>query len=365
MALKALPLVCTHYKTACGAKGGSRVTVVYADSVFLLNGAMDYVLLLVTARLAGIPLKRRRYLLAAALGAVYAVAVFLPGMGFLSAFASKLAVGVLLALIAFGGEEKLLRLVLLLFAVSCAMAGCVLALGLLAGSRVPVSNGIFYTDVDARVLLVAVAAAYLVLTVVFRAAARHGLGGALVPVKVCVGGRTVQLTALYDSGNGLRDPAGGGAVLVTAPGSLDSVLPRSVGKLLTPELLRFPADLLEPLRAAAPALRPRLLPYRAVGVAGGLLLTIRADWVEVRVRLYDGAPVALSPTALGTGYAALWGGEVKRGGNHDRFEERTAAAADVVGTAAGGGRPLHRRQRYASAAADKGTGSRAAGPAGR
>ena len=113
------------------------MTVVYADSVFLLNGAMDYVLLLVTARLAGIPLKRRRYLLAAALGAVYAVAVFLPGMGFLSAFASKLAVGVLLALIAFGGEEKLLRLVLMLFAVpapwraACWRWGCWRA----AGSR--------------------------------------------------------------------------------------------------------------------------------------------------------------------------------------------------------------------------------------
>ena len=55
MALKALPLVCTHYNTACGAKGGSRVTVVYADSVFLLNGAMDYVLLLVTAALLEFP----------------------------------------------------------------------------------------------------------------------------------------------------------------------------------------------------------------------------------------------------------------------------------------------------------------------
>ena len=81
------------------------MTVVYADSVFLLNGAMDYVLLLVTARLAGIPLKRRRYLLAAALGAVYAVAVFLPGMGFLSAFASKLAVGVLLASLSAGRKS--------------------------------------------------------------------------------------------------------------------------------------------------------------------------------------------------------------------------------------------------------------------
>lgn len=41
------------------------MTVVYVDSVFVLNAAMDYLLLLLTARLAGVPLRRRRYLLAA------------------------------------------------------------------------------------------------------------------------------------------------------------------------------------------------------------------------------------------------------------------------------------------------------------
>ena len=340
------------------------MTVVYVDSVFLLNGAMDYVLFLMTARLAGIPLKRGRYVLAAFLGAVYAVSVFLPGLNFLSAFPAKLAVGVLLALVAFGGEEKLLRLLLLLFTVACAMAGCVLALGLLAGSRVPVSNGIFYTDVDAKVLLIAAAAAYLVLTIVFRAAARHGVGGELLPVTVCIGGRLVRLTALHDSGNSLRDPTGG-AVLVAAPNSLNSVLPGSAGKLLTTDLLRYPADLLEPLRAAAPALRPRLLPYRAVGVPGGLLLTIRSDWVDVSGRRYEGTSVALSPTALGTGYMALWGGEVEKGGNHERFARQAAAAADMAGAAAVGGSPLHRRQRHTTASADERTGSRAVGPDGR
>ena len=341
------------------------MTVVYADSVFLLNGAMDYVLFLVTARLAGIPLKRRRYALAALLGAFYAVSVFLPGVNFLSAFPAKLAVGVLLALVAFGGEEKLLRLVLLLFAVSCAMAGCVLALGLLAGSRVPVSNGIFYTDVDAKILLIATTVAYLVLTVVFRAAARHGVGGGLLSMTVCVGGKAVKLTALHDSGNSLRDPAGGGAVLVVAPGVLNSVLPGSIGKLLTPELLRYPADLLEPLREAGPALRPRLLPYRAVGVPGGLLLTIRADWVEVGGRRYEDAPVALSPTTLGTGYAALWGGGIKKGGDHEGIKRKAAAASGVAGAASGGGRPLHRRQRYTAASVGERTGGGAAGPDGR
>ena len=61
------------------------MTVVYVDSVFVLNAAADYLLLASTASLAGIPLRRVRYVLAGLLGGGYAVAVFLPGMGFLQA----------------------------------------------------------------------------------------------------------------------------------------------------------------------------------------------------------------------------------------------------------------------------------------
>lgn len=290
------------------------MTVVYIDSVFFLNAAMDYLLCLVTARLAGIPLRRWRYALAALAGGAYAAASFLPGCGFLSAGPVKLAAGVLMALIAFGGEERLARLTLLLMGLSCAMAGCVLALGLLAGSAVPSVNGIFYTDVDMKVLVIAAAAAEVVLTVVFRASARHGMRGELLPVRLSVGGRTGELTALWDSGNTLREPGSGQPVLVTAPGALDALLPREARRLLTPEALRQPASLVEPLVRAAPGLRPRLLPYRAVGTGGGLLLMIRTDWVEIQGTRCPDAPAALSPTALGTGYAALWGGEAERGG---------------------------------------------------
>ena len=198
--------------------------MVYVDSVFVLNALMDYLLVLSAAHLAGIPLRRGRYLLAGLLGGAYAVAVFLPGLGFLAATPVKLAAGVLLALTAYGGEEKLLRLTLLLFAVSCALAGCVLALGLLAGGGVPVVNGVFYTDVDARVLLIASAAAYLVLTVVFRAAAGKGIRGQLVPARVCLGGRETAFIAFCDTGNSLRDPVSGQPVLVVSPGRLDGVL---------------------------------------------------------------------------------------------------------------------------------------------
>lgn len=345
-------------------KGGGAVTVVYVDSVFVLNTVMDYLLLLVTGRMAGVPLRRGRYILAALAGGAYAVAVFLPGLGFLAAPPVKLAAGVLLTMAAFGGEERFFRLALLFFLVSSAMAGCVLGLGLLAGSRVPVVNGVFYTDVDAKVLLIAAAAAYLVLAVVFRTSAHHAAAGNLLPVRVGLNGRAAALTALWDTGSALREPGGGEAVLVTAPGTLDGLLPPEVRRLVTAEALRSPADLLEPLRRAAPELRPRLLPYRAVG-AGGLLLAVRLDWAEIGGRRYPGLTAALSPTALGDGYAALWGGEIKEGGDHGDAAKKTfhsAGAAAAVGAAAGGGDPLHRRQRHPAAAPEPGAGGGAGGP---
>ena len=51
------------------------MTVVYLDSVFLFNALLDYLLFLSTARLAGIPLRRRRYLLCGVLGGLYAVTI--------------------------------------------------------------------------------------------------------------------------------------------------------------------------------------------------------------------------------------------------------------------------------------------------
>ncbi len=70
-----------------------------------------------------------------------------------------------------------------------------------------------------------------------------------------------------------------------------------------------PAELLEPMMRAAPELRFRLIPYHAVGVAGGLLLAVRSDWTEVAGSGMPDCRLPFPPhRALGTGYSALWGG---------------------------------------------------------
>lgn len=291
---------------ACEKEGGA--TAVYLDGVFLLNGIADYLVLLLTARLAGIPLRRRRYFAAALLGAIYGTVIFLPGGGILAALPAKLAAGFLLALIAFGWERKLLRLVLLMWTVACGLAGCVLAL---AGGSLAVSG----ENSEGRFWVLALsAAAFWALTVVFRSAAGRGVKGILLPVRVCLCGRIVELTALWDSGNGLQ--VGGEPVLVTAPEVLRPLFSPNLCSVLTEEALQHPVETVEHLANTEPMLFPRLLPFCAVGVPKGMLTVVRTDWIEICGVRRERAYAALSPTPLGTGYTALWGGPVRKGGRH-------------------------------------------------
>ena len=316
------------------------MTVVYLDSVFLFNALLDYLLFLSTARLAGIPLRRRRYLLSGVLGGLYAAAVFLPGGGFLTETLVKAGVGLLLALIAFGRETHFLRLTLLTVAIACALAGTVLALGLLAGQHIPNARGIFYTNVNGKTLLLSASGVYLLLTVIFRTAAAHGIRGECLPVTVCLLGQTVALTALLDTGNSLRDTAG------------EPVLAAVIQH-------RSSAEALPILRQRFPKLRPQLLPVRTAA-GGGLLVSVSSDWTEIGGVRYPNLRIALTDTELGGGYTALWGGEGRR-----KHERMAAAAAVPSGIVPGAGAALYRRQRYASTAAEPGARDGAAEPIGR
>ncbi len=81
-------------------EGRDTVTVVYIDSVFVLNALMDYLLLLSAGRLAGVPCGAAGMCWERFWEADTQRRLFLPGMEFLSG-CRKAAAGVLLALTAF------------------------------------------------------------------------------------------------------------------------------------------------------------------------------------------------------------------------------------------------------------------------
>lgn len=232
--------------------------------------------------------------LAAALGALYAAAGFLPGWGFLTHFGCKLAVGVALALIAFGSARRLLRVTLVFFGVGAVFGGGALALQYLTGAP---------AVLDLKTTLLCAAACYAGVTLLFRGGVRHG-GGELRTAELTMDGRTCRLTTLVDTGNTLSDPVTGKAVMVAEGARLGELFS---GDCPGPAELADPVNALWRRREAGG--RWRLLPYRAVGVDRALLLAVRVDRATVGGEDYGSILVALSPTPVsdGGGYSALIG----------------------------------------------------------
>ena len=126
-------------------------------------------------------------------------------------------------------------------------------------------------------------------------------GREYVPVELTYGGKTVSIVALRDSGNTLRDPISGEQVLVVS----GEVAEKLTG--LTQDQLRAPLKTL--MCRPVPGLR--LIPYRAVGQAGDMLLAMRFDRVKIGNRPQS-AVVAFAAEGLGRGdvYQALTGGVI-------------------------------------------------------
>ena len=298
---------------------------IYIDRVFLLNMAVDYLLLLASARLAGTPLRRLRFLLCGAAGGLYAAAVFLPGLTWLVHPGWKAAAGIAMAWAAFGRERHMLKLIGLFFLLSGALAGVILAAGFCVGAPELLWGKIYRAEIDWQVLLGCNTALSAALHLLFRQGARHG-GGELMKVRVAICGKETSFTALHDTGNTLRNPVDGRPVLVMEQTAVMDLLPETDAAILREQT--SPEMAMAKLYAAGSRLHFTLLPFRSVGTESGLLLAVRSDYITLHRRKIPRTLIALSagPLSDGGGYCALWGG-TERGREH---EENSAADPDLA-----------------------------------
>lgn len=251
---------------------------VYLDIVMLLNFLVDFLLLLGTNRLCGYPSKPGRALLAAILGGIYGGVCLLPGFSFLSNTLWRVVSLGCMALTAFGFSVSALRRGLVFVLLCMALGGVALGFG-----------GAGFWTLTASALCVCLLCAF-------------GLRGRirenrLVPVELIHEGKRICLTALWDTGNTLRDPITGRPVLVVGA----DVAGQLTG--LSRQQLQKPAESVD----AIPGLR--LIPYRAVGRENGLLLALKVS--QVRIGPWQGSGlVAFAPEGLSSDgtYQALTGG---------------------------------------------------------
>ena len=253
--------------------------VVYLDLVVLLNFLVDGLLLVGANRLTGHPPGWKRCALAAAMGGIYAGVCMLPGGSFLGNPLWRMVCLSAMAMIAYGWNLGALRRGAIFVLLSMALGGMALGVG----------NGNFGSLV--------LAAAGVALLCTMGICSPVGMEK-YQNVELYWHGEKIKLTALVDTGNTLRDPITGGSVLVVG---------MDVGSRLgiSREMICDPITGLTKQKLPS----ARLIPYRAVGKPGGMLLLLRFDRVLLGGKEIS-PMVAFAPEEIGRqeGYQALAGG---------------------------------------------------------
>ncbi len=255
---------------------------VYMDLAILLNFSVDFLLLYGADSLLGAASKKWRMLLAAALGAAYGGLCLLPQGRHLSDGIWPFAVLMLISIMAYGTNVDALRRGILFLLLSMALGGFAAGTG----------------EQSLWSLILAGASIWLLCLLGF---GKNGKGGSCIMVSITYMGKLLHLTALVDTGNGLKDPLTGRSVLVVDAHAGEKLLNISAEELAHP---------LETLTMGRyPGLR--LIPYSAIGQPAGMLLAIKPDRIIVGGKQVD-ALVAFAPQRIGQGkpFEALVGGIV-------------------------------------------------------
>lgn len=242
----------------------------------ILNFCVNFMLLLAASRLTGFSCGVLSAVLGAAVSVLYGAACTVPRFWFLEGRLWYMVSILIASLTAFGIERSTVRR---------GLAYCLLRLAL---------DGLADGTDDYFDLIWAGC-----LSLVCLFGFRGGIWRHYVPVMLCYGQQAVNLTALHDTGNTLRDPITGRSVLVVGA---------DVAKTLTGLTKQ---QLSEPLVTIGKIPGMRLIPYKTVESTGRFMLALPIKNARIGDRRED-TLVAFAPEELdGKGmYQALIGGTV-------------------------------------------------------
>lgn len=217
----------------------------YVDVLVVLNLYINYFLIRATALITRRECSRKRCVPAAFVGALGSLVILLPELPFLVVVLFKLALGVLIMLIAFGRQKisELAVCVLFFLIVTFTFGGVMLALWTFAplGRSMMWSNGTAYFNIPISAIIAFTAAAYCAVRLARFIADRRLHCDKISDVKISLNGLEITLRGLCDTGCGLCDIFSGKPVIVCRFDSVAALLPQNVldyfnGKI--PENLR-------------------------------------------------------------------------------------------------------------------------------
>ncbi len=258
---------------------------VYLDIIFVENILMNYIILFATLIILKVKNKGQqiRLLASSVIGSSYAIIVYLNIIPIYSNIITKIILSIVMIYVAFNPQnvKQLLKQLLIFYLTSFVFGGCAFALiYFIKPERVKMNNGVFVGTYPIKVTLIAGIIAFIITQIAFKInKIRLDSKNTFINIKIYYEEKIIEVKALLDSGNMLKDPISGMPVIIIEKEILHKIIPEEILNYI--ENIVGGEEQKEKTEVKKYLSKIRMVPFMSIGKENGMLLGIRIDKVKI------------------------------------------------------------------------------------
>lgn len=257
---------------------------IYIDVIFFENLIMNCIILYATSIILKIKVKVIRLLISSAIGALYAIILYISKMSIYNSLISKTILAVIMLYIAFKPQniKKLCKEILIFYLTSFVFGGVALYLiYFINPKQISIKNGMFAGENILKIIILGGIVAFIVIKISFKIIkTKMNSKDMFCDIHIQIGDKNIRTKAMLDTGNLVKEPITNTPVIIVESSLLYDILPKEIlnnlDNILKGDLTNIPEEIQEQY---LPKLR--CIPFSSLGKQNGMLLGIRAEKLEV------------------------------------------------------------------------------------
>ncbi len=254
---------------------------IYVDIVLLENLCMNYIILFSTAYILKLKRKHIRIFISSLLGAIYAILAYANIIPMYTNIITKIILSICMIYIAYNPKhvKGMIKELMVFYLVSFALGGCAFALLYIVRPQdIFMKDGVYIGTYPLKIALLGGIVGFIVTYISFKIVkSRITKNEIIYKTIIKFDEKELEINVMLDTGNMLKDPITGEAVMLIEKEKLYGLIPRSIldnvenilgGEFEEEQQFKYRTKL-------------RIIPFTSVGKQNGMMLGIKVDSVKI------------------------------------------------------------------------------------
>ena len=258
---------------------------IYLDIVLIENLCMNYIILFATGYLLKIRMNHIRLITSALLGGIYSILVYMEVLKIYSNFIFKIVFSIVMVYMAYKAKriKQFIRQLVFFYLISFVFGGCAFALlYFVKPQEILIRNGTLIGTYPLKIAILGGIVGFTITVIAFHfVKTKIAKKDIYCEITLYFNNKNINVKALIDTGNMLKDPICQIPVIVVEKEALEEILPETLlnnlEKIIGGDVPKeiYENQNLEYIK------RFRLIPFSSIGKSNGMLLGFKANKVEI------------------------------------------------------------------------------------